>query len=486
MIKEYVLYIIIDTIRKGESQMNDFGLIGLGVMGCSLALNIEDKGYNVSVYNYTPQRTKDFMANGGKDRNFTDFYDMGEFAKSLKKPRKIMLMTKPGKPVDNMIQGLLPYLDKGDLIIDGGNTHFPDTARRIEELKEKGILFLGVGVSGGEEGALNGPSIMPGGAKEAYDLVEDLLMKISAKTEDGHCCSYMGEGAAGHFIKMLHNGIEYGMMQSIAEAYDIMRKALKLSTDEMADVFEKWNGGELNSYLMEITYKILRHEDEETKEPLIDMILDKAGQKGTGKWTVETALDLGIPTPSLNGAVESRQMSFFKEDRTNLSKKIEKYLPAEFEEKDKLISELENALLFTNFILFSQGIWLMAEASKEYGFNIDISEVLRIWKGGCIIRAKMLDFFREIIKDDKENINLLNSEKALSFLMEKIDSVKYVTGLAKDYYIPTIGFHTALDYFFSMIEENHPANLIQAQRDFFGAHTYNRTDREGIFHTSWD
>lgn len=466
--------------------MNDIGLIGLGVMGRNLALNIEDKGYSVSVFNHTPQRTKDFMASHGKDHNFCDFYDIGDFAKSLKKPRKIMLMTKPGKPVDSMIHSLLPYLEKGDLIIDGGNTHFPDTRRRIEELKEKGILFLGMGVSGGELGALEGPSIMPGGSKEAYGLVEDILMKIAAKTEDGPCCSYIGDGAAGHFIKTLHNGIEYGMMQAIAEAYDIMRKALKLSTDEIGQVFEKWNDGDLNSYLMEITYKIFKFKDEETKRPLVDMILDKAGQKGTGKWTAQTAFELGIPVPSLTAAVEARQLSFFKEDRVKLSKKIEKFYPGEFAEKDKLIDELENTLLFTYFTLFSQGIWLISEASKEYNFRIDISEVLRIWKGGCIIRANMLDFFRDIVNEDNENINLLNNEKSLKYLMEKVDSVKYVTKVGKDYYIPTVGFHTALDYFFSMIEENLPANLIQAQRDFFGAHTYNRTDKEGIFHTNWE
>lgn len=395
-------------------------------------------------------------------------------------------MIKPGKAVDDMIQSLVPHLNKGDLIMDGGNTYFPDTTRRMEELEKKGILYLGIGVSGGELGALQGPSIMPGGTKLAYELVEDLLLKIAAKTADGPCCTYIGNGGAGHFIKMLHNGIEYGLMQGISEAYDIMRRVLKLSADEISEVFEDWNKGDLNSYLMEISYKIFKLQDEKTKRPLVDMILDKAGQKGTGKWTAQISYELGIPASSINAAVESRQLSFFKEDRVELSRKVNKDLPKGFSDREKLISQLEKALLFTNFIIFSQGIWLISEASKAYGFDINISEVLRIWKGGCIIRAKMLDFFIEIIDENKDNVNLLNSEKALSYLMEKINSVKYITGIAKDYYIPTFGLNSSLDYFFSMIEERLPANLIQAQRDFFGAHIYNRIDEDGVFHTDWN
>jgi len=395
-------------------------------------------------------------------------------------------MIKPGKAVDDMIQSLVPHLNKGDLIMDGGNTYFPDTTRRMEELEKKGILYLGIGVSGGELGALQGPSIMPGGTKLAYELVEDLLLKTAAKTADGPCCTYIGNGGAGHFIKMLHNGIEYGLMQGISEAYDIMRRVLKLSADEISEVFEDWNKGDLNSYLMEISYKIFKLQDEKTKRPLVDMILDKAGQKGTGKWTAQISYELGIPASSINAAVESRQLSFFKEDRVELSRKVNKDLPKGFSDREKLISQLEKALLFTNFIIFSQGIWLISEASKAYGFDINISEVLRIWKGGCIIRAKMLDFFIEIIDENKDNVNLLNSEKALSYLMEKINSVKYITGIAKDYYIPTFGLNSSLDYFFNMIEERLPANLIQAQRDFFGAHTYNRIDEDGVFHTDWN
>jgi 6-phosphogluconate dehydrogenase len=467
--------------------MNNIGLIGLGVMGKNLVLNIEGKGYNVSAYNHTPKKTKDFIENEAKGKNISAFYELKDFVNSLEKPRKIFLMIKAGKPVDDMIEKLIPLLDKGDLIMDGGNSYFQDTTRRLEELKAKGLLYLGIGVSGGEEGALNGPSIMPGGSREAYDLVKDIMVKVAAQTEAGSCCTYIGDGSAGHFVKMLHNGIEYGMMQAISEAYDILRKVLKLSAEEIGDIFENWNSDVLNSFLMEISYKIMKHKDEETTKPLVELILDKAGQKGTGKWTAQTSLDLGIPTPSLTAAVEGRVVTFFKEDRKNLSSKIVKRYPEVSYDKDKIAEELKNSLLFTNFILFSQGLWLMSEASKLYHYDIDISEVLNIWKGGCIIRSKMLDFFREIIDENNENVNLLNNKKSLDFLMGKIDSIKDVTNIAKDFYIPTMVYNTALDYFFSMVEENLPANLIQAQRDFFGAHTYNRIDKEGVFHTTnWE
>ncbi|MFL0268736.1 NADP-dependent phosphogluconate dehydrogenase [Candidatus Clostridium radicumherbarum] len=467
--------------------MNDFGLVGLGVMGKSLLINVEDKGYCVSAYNYTPDETKSFMENEAKDKNISAYYDIESFVKSLKKPRKIFLMITAGKPVDDMIDQLLPLLDEGDVIMDGGNSYFHDTDRRLKKLKDNGIDYLGIGVSGGEEGALKGPSLMPGGSRKAYDLVEELLMKIAANTESGPCCAYIGNGSAGHFVKMLHNGIEYGMMQAISEVYDIMRKALKLSAEEIGDIFEEWNIGELNSFLMEISYKIMRYKDKESSKPLVDLILDKAGQKGTGKWTAQTSLDLGIPTPSLTVAVEERVISYFKGERTNLSKKVLKAYPETSYKKDKVIKELKDTLLFTNFILFSQGLWLMADASKAYQFDINLSEVLKVWKGGCIIRSKMLDSYRSIIDEDKTNVNLLNNQKSLDFLMEKLDSIKDITTIAKDSYVPVIVINTALDYFYSMIEENLSANLIQAQRDFFGAHTYERIDKEGIFHTKdWE
>lgn len=466
--------------------MNDIGLIGLGVMGRSLALNIGNKGFSISVYNKTTKKTKDFIDNVVSGQDIYGYNKIESFVESLKKPRKIILMIKAGEPVDIMIQQLIPLLEQGDLIMDGGNTYYKDTNRRIDELEKRGLLFLGLGVSGGETGALEGPSLMPGGSKEAYNLVEDIILNIAAHTESGPCCTYIGNYSAGHFVKMLHNGIEYGMMQAIAEVYDIFRKVLKLSGEEIGNIFESWNDGDLNSYLMEISYKIMSHKDKETGNLTIEQILDKAGQKGTGKWTAQTSFDLGIPTPSLSAAVEGRVLSFFKEERKHLSRKIAKDYPNTSINKEKLINDLENSLLFTNIMLFSQGLWLIDEASKKYNYDINLAEVLRIWKGGCIIRARMLDFFREIIMDNSEDANMLSNHKSMEFIESKIDSIKAVTNIAKEFYIPTIVHNSALDYYFSMIEENLPANLIQAQRDFFGAHTYSRMDKEGIFHTDWE
>ncbi|HBN28459.1 MAG TPA: phosphogluconate dehydrogenase (NADP(+)-dependent, decarboxylating) [Clostridiaceae bacterium] len=467
--------------------MNDIGLIGLGVMGKSLVLNIEDKGYKIAAYNYTPEETRDLMDNEGKGKNISAFYDLKSFVNSLSKPRKVFLMITAGKPIDSMIEKLAPLLNKDDIIMDGGNSYFRDTNRRINELKEKGIRYLGIGVSGGETGALNGPSLMPGGSIEAYELVKDILIKIAAQTEDGPCCTYIGNGSAGHFVKMIHNGIEYAIMQAISETYDIMRKALKLSSEEIGNIFEDWNSKELNSFLMDISYKIMKHKDEKTKKPLVELVLDKAGQKGTGKWTAQTSLDLGIPTPSLTAAVQGRTLSYFKEYRKDLSKNVYKKYSDISYNRNKIVEELKNSLLFSSFIIFSQGLWLMAEASKVYDYHINLSEVLKIWKGGCIIRSKMLDSFREIIDEDSKNITLLNNKKSLDFLTEKLDSIKDVTSIAADFYIPAIVLNSTIDYFYGMTEENLPANLIQAQRDCFGAHTYERIDEEGIFHTeNWD
>ncbi len=466
--------------------MYDIGVIGLGVMGKNIALNIEDKGYSVSVYNRTYEKTKNFMKNEAKGKNIFPFSSIESLLNSLRSPKKILLMIKAGQPVDDMIGKLTPYLDEGDIIIDGGNTYYLDTSRRIKKLKEKKILYLGMGISGGEEGALKGPSIMPGGSRQVYDMVKEMLGKIAAQTDDGPCCTYIGNGSAGHFVKMIHNGIEYGIMQAMSETYDIMNKVLNLSAYEIGDIFERWNEGQLNSYLMEISYKIMRHKDEETGKPTVDLILDKAGQKGTGKWTVQASIDMGIPAISLNAALEGRVLSYFKDDREELSRKVIKKYPDKSYDKAKVIKALENSLLFTNLILFSQGLWLMSEGSKEYDFDIDISEVLRIWKGGCIIRSKMLDFMRNVVFRDNTNVNLLNDKQVLDILMGKLDSVKYITDIAKDNFLPAVVHNTALDYFLSMTEEKMPANLIQAQRDLFGAHTYNRIDKDGTFHTNWE
>jgi 6-phosphogluconate dehydrogenase len=459
------------------------GLIGLAVMGQNLALNIARKGYKVSVYNRTAQRTEEFVKNRVTNEEIEPHYDIESFVKSLERPRKIILMVKAGKPVDDTISQLLPHLEPGDLIIDGGNSHYMDTERRFKELSEKGILFLGMGVSGGEYGALYGPSLMPGGSREAYNLVEEILLKIAAKTEEGPCCTYVGERSAGHFVKMVHNGIEYAIMQAIAEVYHIMRDVLSLSSEEMSSIFEEWNRGELSSFLVEITYKILRKKDEETGKPMVDVILDKAEQKGTGKWTSQAALDLGIPTPSINLAVVERVISHFKEERTKLSKLYNKRRSAT-QGSEEFLRDLRNSLFFAMFMAFSQGMWLIAEASKEFGYGVNLSEVLRIWKGGCIIRAKLIDTLRRYISN--ENAYLLENEEVMNLLKGKIDSLKNILKVSIENEIPVPVLSSAYNYFMSLTEERLPANLIQAQRDFFGAHTFERVDREGVFHINWE
>lgn len=459
------------------------GVVGLAVMGQNLALNIARNGYAVAVYNRTAERTRRFVEERVKGEKIIPSFDVQTFVESMERPRKIILMVKAGSPVDEMIEELLPYLDKGDLIIDAGNSHYGDTNRRLEELSHRGILFLGMGVSGGEYGALHGPSIMPGGTLEAYKMVQDVLTKIAAKTEDGPCCTYVGNGSAGHFVKMVHNGIEYSIMQSISEIYDVMRKILKMNSMEIGEVFEEWNKSELASFLVEITYKIMKHIDEETKKPLVELILDKAEQKGTGKWTAQTALDLGVPTTSLNVAVFARTISHFKEQRKELSRIFgeKKRVHAE----QRLIEDLKKSLHFSMFLSFSQGLWLIHEASNVYNYNIDLLEVLRIWKGGCIIRAKLLDLLRSILRENPQNVNLLASETAIQFVKEKLPSALKVNSIARESGVPTPVLSNSVDYLLSLTEENLPANLIQAQRDFFGAHTFERIDKQGTFHVEW-
>lgn len=461
----------------------NIGVVGLAVMGQNLALNIARNGYAVAVYNRTAERTKKFVEERVKGEKIFPSFDIQHFVDSIEKPRKIILMVKAGSPVDEIIEELLPYLEKGDLLIDAGNSHYADTNERLEKLSHHGILYLGMGVSGGEYGALHGPSIMPGGSLEAYKMVQDVLTKIAAKTEDGPCCTYVGNGSAGHFVKMVHNGIEYSIMQSISEIYDIMRKVLKMNSAEIGRVFEEWNKGELGSFLVEITYKIMNYMDEETNRPLVELILDKAEQKGTGKWTAQAALDLGVPTPSLNVAVFARTISHFKEQRIQLSKIFGEKKIAHVDKS--IVKDLEKSLLFNMFLSFSQGLWLIHEASNAYNYNIDLLEVLKIWKGGCIIRAKLLDFLRNILKDNPQNVNLLASDLAMNFVKEKLPSVLRVISIARESGLPTPVLNNSIDYLFSLTEENLPANLIQAQRDFFGAHTFERIDKEGTFHVEW-
>lgn len=466
--------------------MNEVGLIGLGVMGKSFALNIANNNNSISVFNRGSKVTDDFLNNEALNKSITGYYSLEDFVSSLKKPRKIILMVAAGNPVDYVIDGILPYLEKGDLVIDGGNSHFPDTIKRQKYLEGKEIEFLGMGVSGGEEGALKGPSIMTGGKKDAYKLVEELLKSVSADSKYGKCSLLMGNDGAGHFVKMIHNGIEYAMMQAISEVYHILKKVLNLSNKEISKVFEKWNEGDLNSYLMEISYKILIKKDDKSSENLVDMILDKAGQKGTGRWTIENALDVGIPTPSLNLSVIARNISYFKEERVEISSKIKKDNVKNEINKKEFIDKLEDSLLFTNILIFSQGIWLISETSSHYNFNIDLIDVLKVWGNGCIIKARLLDYYIGILEKDIHNVNFLNSVSVLNKLESKVLSVNSVLSVSRINYIPTLVINSALDYFFSMIENRLPANLIQAQRDFFGAHTYKRVDEEGDFHTIWE
>lgn len=465
--------------------MREIGLLGLGVMGKNLALNIGRKGYRLSVFNWTPQETLEFMEKQVTNEDILAFYDLESFVKSLERPRKILLMIRSGRPVDQMIENLLPYLDVGDLIIDGGNSYYQDTEERLLRLQGQGIHFLGLGVSGGASGALNGPSLMPGGAKEAYQMVAPILLHIAAQSEVGPCCGYVGRGAAGHFVKMIHNGIEYGIMEGIAEGYDLLRKVLHYSSQKIATVFRRWNQGELNSFLIEITAQLMEHQDPVTGLPTVEIILDQAEQKGTGRWTMETALELGIPTPTLNAAVEARVLSYYKEERTALAKLVKhKNMPTSID-PEQVLQDLEQTLLFTNVILFSQGLWLMGAASHKYHYGIQLDQVLQIWKGGCIIRARLLDPIREILQKNPENIYLLNDPACIHFLEAKLEAVKNTLMLGKKAHVSLPVLSSALDYFLAITQELSPANLIQAQRDFFGAHTYRRIDQDGIFHTQW-
>lgn len=466
---------------------NFIGLFGMGVMGQNLALNIARKGYSVSVYNRTASRTEAFVKERVKDEPITPTYSLQTFVQSLARPRKIILMVQAGSAVDAMIESLNPLLEHGDLIIDMGNSHYADTERRLETLAARGLLFLGTGVSGGERGALEGPSIMPGGTPEAYALVEEVLTRIAAQTEDGVCCAYLGRGGAGHFVKMVHNGIEYAIMQAIAEAYDVLRSTARLSVASIADLFEGWNNGALNSFLMEISYKILRRMDEETGNPLVEMILDKAEQKGTGKWTAQSALDLGVPAPSLATAVFARTLSHFKDDRVTIAGAVGDSLcqSCPLDPRD-LVEAIEHSLLLSMFLSFSQGLWLLSEASRIYDYRLNLSEVLRIWKGGCIIRARMLNFLREIVQEGEDNPHLLLSPKAQAFVLEHIPFALRAIGAAHTCGVPVPVLTSAVDYLLSMSRANLPANLIQAQRDFFGAHTYERVDQPGTFHTEWE
>jgi 6-phosphogluconate dehydrogenase len=461
------------------------GVIGLAVMGKNLALNIESKGYSVAVYNRSREKTDEFLKEA-QGKNIVGTYSIEEFVNALEKPRKILLMVKAGAPTDATIEQLKPYLEKGDILIDGGNTYFKDTQRRNKELAELGIHFIGTGVSGGEEGALKGPSIMPGGQKEAHELVRPIFEAIAAKVDGEPCTTYIGPDGAGHYVKMVHNGIEYGDMQLIAEAYFLLKHVLGLNTQELHEVFAEWNKGELNSYLIEITADIFTKIDEETGKPLVDVILDKAGQKGTGKWTSQNALDLGVPLPIITESVFARFISAMKDERVKASKLLSGPAVKPFEgDRAHFIEAVRRALYMSKICSYAQGFAQMKAASDEYNWNLQYGNIAMIFRGGCIIRAQFLQKIKDAYDRDPQLPNLLLDPYFKDIVENYQEALREIIAIAVMRGIPVPAFSSALAYYDSYRMETLPANLIQAQRDYFGAHTYERVDKEGVFHTEW-
>ncbi len=465
----------------------DIGLIGLAVMGENLVLNMESKGYTVAVFNRTIERVDHFMANRGAGKNFIGTHSIEELCASLERPRKVMMLVKAGQPVDDFIELLIPHLEPGDIIIDGGNSHFPDTIRRVKYVESKGLLYIGTGVSGGEEGALLGPSLMPGGSPAAWPAVKEIFQAVSAKVEDGTpCCDWVGEGGAGHFVKMVHNGIEYGDMQIINEAYQVMKDMLGMSDDEMHEVFKTWNEGDLDSYLIEITRDILAYKDE-NGEPLVEKILDTAGQKGTGKWTAVSALDLGIPLTLIGESVFSRCLSAQKDLRVEASKLLNGPKVTFTGDKKQMIDDLKDALFGAKIISYAQGYNLMMEAAKEYKWNLNYGGIALMWRGGCIIRSIFLGDIKKAF-DKNPNLEHLLFDTHFKNIVETAQAGwRRVCASALTNGIPVPALTAALCYFDGLRTERLPANLLQAQRDYFGAHTYERIDqpRGQFYHTNW-
>jgi 6-phosphogluconate dehydrogenase len=466
---------------------SDIGLIGLAVMGENLALNIESKGFPISVFNRTVSKVDDFLNGRAKGKKFSGAHSLEEFVGSLKKPRKIIMLVKAGSAVDELIEQLLPLLENGDIIIDGGNSHFPDTIRRTQYVESKGLLYVGSGVSGGEEGALHGPSLMPGGSPAAWPLIRPIFQAICARTPEGEpCCDWMGENGAGHFVKMVHNGIEYGDMQLICEVYDLMKRGLGMTNAEMHDVFAEWNQGELDSYLIEITRDILGHKDENGQE-VVDVILDAAGQKGTGKWTVVAALDDGMPLTLIGEAVFARCLSAVKEERVEAAQQIKPKVKKFTGDKAKFVSDLRQALYASKIVSYAQGYQLMRAAAKTYQWNLNYGGVALVWRGGCIIRSKFLGDIKKAFKRNPDLVNLLLDKFFKKAVGSRQTAWRRVVVKAAQLGIPAPCLSSALTYFDGYRSERLPANLLQAQRDYFGAHTYERVDkpRGQFFHTNW-
>ena len=465
----------------------DIGLIGLAVMGENLVLNMESKGFGVAVFNRTVSKVDRFVEGRAKDKNIVGCHSIDEFVANLNKPRKVMLLVKAGQAVDDFIERLVPHLEPGDIIIDGGNSHFPDTIRRAEYVESKGLLYIGTGVSGGEEGALRGPSMMPGGSPAAWPHVKEIFQAICAKTDQGEpCCDWVGEGGAGHFVKMVHNGIEYGDMQMICETYMLMKQGLGMTNEEMHAVFTEWNEGELDSYLIEITRDILGYKDEDGNH-VIDLILDTAGQKGTGKWTGIAALEQGQPLTLIGEAVFARCLSALKEERVEASKVLEGDVQTFDGDKKAFVDDLRQALYASKIVSYAQGYQLMRSAAAEYGWNLNYGGIALMWRGGCIIRSAFLGKIKEAFDRNPELVNLLLDPFFAEAVTKAQPAWRRVVTTAIDLGIPAPAMNSALAYFDGYRSERLPANLLQAQRDYFGAHTYERVDkpRGEFFHTNW-
>lgn len=463
----------------------DFGMIGLGTMGRNFLLNVADRGYSAAGLDLNAEQVASLNEEAGH-RQIQATTDQAEFLQLLKTPRTIMLLVPAGKVVDKVIEGLVPHLDQGDLIIDGGNSHYADTSRRAEALQAQGFRFLGVGVSGGEEGARKGPSIMPGGDFSAWEQVQPILEAVSAKVEREPCVAYMGKGAAGHYVKMVHNGIEYGMMQLLAETYDMLRRIGGFTNAEIHETFSEWNKGPLQSFLVEITAEIFAQADDKVEGgDLIDAILDKAKQKGTGKWTSQSAMDLGVPVPTIDSAVTMRGLSSFWQFRQTAAQKYGSFPTERIENKETFAIQLEHALLFSFILTYAQGLHLLSVASKEMDLDLRLSETAKIWRGGCIIRAELLEDIRQAYAGNPELDNLVASPVFRGRLKTLLPSVRAVVETATQNGIPLLTLSSALHYFEALRAARLPLNLVQAQRDYFGAHTYERLDADGTFHTEW-
>ena len=464
----------------------DIGLIGLGVMGENLVLNMESKGFSVAVFNRTTEVTEKFAAGRATGKNIQPTRTIEEFVGALKKPRIAMMMVKAGAPVDAVIGEVAPLLERGDVLIDGGNSLFTDTQRRGIELEARGIHFVGMGVSGGEEGALKGPSLMPGGSRESWEIIAPIFRKIAAQVDGEPCCRYMGPDGAGHYVKMVHNGIEYGDIQLICESYAILKDVLEMDAAQLADVFAEWNRGELESYLIEITSQIFRKIDPDTGKPLVDMILDKAGQKGTGIWTLQAAIRQYVVISTINAAVEARVISSRKEDRVAASKILPQPRARQFKSnRERLVDAVRDALYASKIVSYAQGMELLRSGSTTYDWNLNIGDIATIWRGGCIIRAKFLNRIVEAYKRDPALHNLLLDRYFTRAIRKAQPKWRLVLSSAIKHGVAAPAFSASLAYFDSYRSARLPANLLQAQRDFFGAHTYERIDKPGVFHTEW-